>query len=244
MEKLQIVLFFTFPILIFFIFRAEISNAESSAIDYENKHDNPIIADASYVVYDKDLKNKTFYTYDGNPIIKIKNKAPNLRTKDYTHPLSTRNRRLDPEAPKPQPIYYTIEYYRAFKGRSGYRIYFLDKNDNEIKWYRYNKKLQAIQISNEGIYNKDDKLIDFYKLPRNHDLEPLKNFPLDLSIVQEKKQSMLSRINDIMRDYVTNPMLKFLNGFIYKKPKKSSVKKNIYYILTSRIISSVFTEFF
>lgn len=57
--------------------------------------------------------------------------------------------RLDPQAPKPQPATYSIDYWDAdyaSQGLPGYFIIFKDNHGNHIDSYRYNIDTQTIEV--------------------------------------------------------------------------------------------------
>lgn len=151
-------------------------------------HDNDEpIANASYAIYSgkppHPLVSKetacrvTFYTFDGNPIITV-NHPEQFH---FGYPKVAGRLRLDPSAPKPQPVTYEIQYASRFPtlaGSSKCIIYFYDKNGNLIEQYT---------CDTEGGF-----LVIYYCLGttpyiKNIDqLRGLTHFPLDLSRVSEK----------------------------------------------------------
>lgn len=111
---------------------ASYSSEQSSIIKY-----------ASYLVYHRQnkitggvpIKSKkvTFYTYLGDP----------LATYEHNHYFATMKNKLDPYAPKPQPLFFEIAYLKkpvkTFDRLqpAGYYIIFYDKNDNPILTARH-----------------------------------------------------------------------------------------------------------
>lgn len=124
----------------------------------------------------------TFYTCDGEEVEKIKNVRE-----------ATLFTRLDPNAPKPQPVTCKIRWWPAFtmpfggtKGVPGWFICFYDKNGNQIDSYQYD--IDAYEIN---VY-RDDMIIKFEydeSSPQSID----EDFPLDLSKIQEV---IIEEIND------------------------------------------------
>lgn len=177
-----------------FLYSNLIIAAAISAITPDN-HDNTIIPNASYFVYDGEessilngmlplnSKGVTFYTACGDPIQKIEH---HFRT-------SCMKEKLDPAAPKPQPTTYKIVYwsgcpvinlwpfFTATKGVPGYFIVFFDKNGNKIKSYRYNINKRKIRIMQEA---GNEFIIIKYPFSSIENLRKLNDFPLDLSIVK------------------------------------------------------------
>ncbi len=107
------------------------------------------IPDASYVIYEGGKvpsllsapKNVTFYTFDGNPIITVK------YPQAYICYLKINRLRLDPAAPKPQPVTYEIKPVSKMHGLFGSGksiIFFYDKHDNVIAKFECYKKSNTI----------------------------------------------------------------------------------------------------
>lgn len=112
-------------------------------------------------------RHATFYTATGDEIQKISRSQA-----DFFELKS----KLDPQAPKPQPVTYAIKYWPAIqlgfgltKGVPGYFIVFRDKHGNHIESYRYDTAAKKICVS----YSPK-------KLASITDLEDL-----DTSVVQE-----------------------------------------------------------
>ena len=151
------------------------------------KVDNTVIPNSSYMIYEGQYgiisgvpntsRNVTFYTCNGDPIA----------TEEHYFRFRLMSRKLDPAAPKPQPIKYEIKYWPAVscpdgmkKGVPGDFILFYDKNGNQIKSYRYDKTQNQITVFTETGSN-------VYQFNSSEDPKALTNFPLDLSVVSEAK---------------------------------------------------------
>jgi hypothetical protein len=100
------------------------------------------IPGASYAVFEGSKKsgNVTFYTFDGNPIITV---PAHLAYHVY---LKVNSLRLDPSAPKPQPVTYEIKpVSKIFKsGKS--TLFFYDKHNNVIAEFECYKKSNSFSI--------------------------------------------------------------------------------------------------
>ena len=160
------------------------------AISYPMEHiDKSIIPNSSYMIYEDEQtmtggvpassRQVTFYTPTGDPI----------KTIEHHFCFYAMNRKLDQSAPKPQPIAYQIKYWPAIslgwgmtKGVPGDFIAFYDKNGNEIKRYRYDKTNNQITVFSETENTRNTRTYDFKS---ESELRMLKEFPLDLSIVNQ-----------------------------------------------------------
>lgn len=109
-----------------------------------NTPDDSVVSNASYLVYQgatsipggvpTTSRIATFYTFDGRPIKSVEHK--------FCFPVM--DRKLDRNAPKPQPTEYEIKFWPAFqfplgirKGAPGNFILFYDKSGNIIDRLRY-----------------------------------------------------------------------------------------------------------
>ena len=183
--------------------------------------DKSVVKNASYCVSkkakDSNIVIYHYYTFNGNYLAKISYDRDVLGD-DYHIELSKIRKKLDKNAPKPQPTYYIIRYRRAFKGSSGYRIYFFDKHENLIKFYWYDKKENLIK---DVICKKN------YTFPLNR-LSFMKlypDFPLDLGIV---KGTFFSFITNYFKDYGTwNNEAEFLGKYDCKDDNVSIAKPSL-----------------
>jgi hypothetical protein len=150
------------------------------------------IPNASYAIYEggrtpsalSKSTNVTFYTFDGDPIITLDHLTACPGFPKVNRP------RLDPYAPKPQPVTYEIKYASKFPmlvGSSKSIISFYDKNDNVIKKYEYNNLRHEIVVYS-SLPTKDPHLAiaGTYYAKTANDLRKLADFPLDLSRITEK----------------------------------------------------------
>lgn len=152
------------------------------------------IPNASYAIYQDDkapvtLKNVTFYTFDGNPIITVQYR---LACRAYP---KNKSLRLDPAAPKPQPVTYEIKpaskMHQLFGSGKGI-IFFYDKHNNVIQQYECYKKGDYISITFPNPDVEPGRIGSLVELGGSN-FERLKAlirlwevFPLDLSRVTEK----------------------------------------------------------
>lgn len=135
--------------------------------------DQERILQASYLIYKEEynperdivylLNEVTFYTFNGDPILTIKDSSPN------------KERRLDPRAPLPQPISYDIKSLDMFAF-----VYFKDKHNNTIKRYLYRKDNDQIVVK----FKTGTKIYQFNDLLTAYD-RAKDDFPLDLSIIKK-----------------------------------------------------------
>lgn len=160
------------------------NNNDDSPSDAKNLLDDSVIVGASYNVYEGDngvvggisgrSQNVSFYTFDGELLQTIKH--------DFRFPVI--ERKLDKNAPKPQPMAFAVVHWNAIdlglgfkKGVPGYFIIFYDKNGNKIHSYRYDLALNTITVFN------NNNTTSYYKFEKE---QTLKDFPLDLSICSKQ----------------------------------------------------------
>lgn len=165
-------------------------------------HATPDIANASYAIFEGGKEpnnsifypnnrpplNVTFYTFDGNPIVTVNN--------PYRDGYPKRcHLRLDPSAPKPQPVTYEIKpvsKMHALFGSGKSIIFFYDKHNNVIlqhECYKKNKTLSFI-IRNHAV--ESGRIGEFTRITvPNFEFLKTNNviIPLDLSRVSEKPNS-------------------------------------------------------
>jgi len=154
------------------------------------KDEDKIISNASYCIFEgdnpKDIiggipgssKTVTFYTFNGDKIKTIEH--------NFHFPLM--RGKLDPKAPKPQPVSCMLRFWPAIeldfgmtKGVPGWFIIFYDKNGNRIESYRYYYDIQKNVIS---VMDKD------YLFDKSNPQLIAEDFPLDLSKIREVKINM------------------------------------------------------
>lgn len=161
--------------------------------------DDTIIPQASYLVYERDFgngpdslsKEVTFYTFDGNPIITME------------HHWTTRTellKKIDPSAPKPQPVSYEISKPRSvwdpFLVVMGVQppcfIIFYDQHDNVIAKFDCYKKRKTLSIIVRNPAVQPGRIGEFTRITvPNFEFLKTNNviIPLDLSRVSEKPNS-------------------------------------------------------
>lgn len=103
--------------------------------------DHSIIPNASYYIYDDGKKHVTFYTFDGDKI----------QTIEFNSKFESIINRLDPKAPKPQPVFYEIKQWKIMDNECVWCIVFYDKNGNTIASYRYDRKTHEIIIYTQNL---------------------------------------------------------------------------------------------
>jgi|GEM_PF-4957048 len=125
-----------------------------------------VIPRASYFVYEGNEGNKsyvimgvpsgskqvTFYTYDGEAIRTTGYQLGNFQAVE---------KRLDPMAPKPQPVAYSIKYWECligvgYKGVPGHFIVFHDKHGNQIQRFRFEKNKTDVAEFNSQLRHPMD----------------------------------------------------------------------------------------
>jgi len=167
--------------------------AEQNA--FSEQVESEVVKGASYAVCDGAFitgcmgtpcsgKFVSFFTYDGNLLVK-------KEIEGHSCCNTKRKFKLDPLAPKPQPVSYQIKYWPGIivrieglsrlwfgrnivKGVPGDFIIFCDKHGNRIKSYRFDKNTQQISIFEHGTKQQ-------YSL---RELKLLKDFSLDLSMLK------------------------------------------------------------
>ena len=158
---------------------------------------NPIldnIPNASYAIDENSKRpsimresgNITFYSFDGNPIITV------------DHPLAyhcywkVNTLRLDPAAPKPQPVTYAIKLISKKFWSKKCAIIFYDKHDNVIAEFECYQKSNSLSIIFKDPTKKPGVIGEFTKVTAPNwallkdIITSMKWFPLDLSRVTEK----------------------------------------------------------
>lgn len=140
--------------------------------------ENSIIPHASYLIYEKSDGSRivrgtqyvTFYTFDGEVIVTLQ------------HHGKCMSHKLDPQAPKPQPISGKIVYltsqekYGVIKQVGGYFIYFYDRNQNILGKFRFEKKIRSILVIS---HDQSIETIELDVALKSSD------FPLDLSLIND-----------------------------------------------------------
>jgi hypothetical protein len=115
------------------------------------------------------IPNASYYIYEGAPdiiagVIPCAHKYAHFYTatgdllQTVEHNLCAMKAKLDPNAPKPQPVKYAVKYWPAFslgvgkgtKGMPGEFIVFYDKHGNQIDSYRYDKEAQKVFLYEDG----------------------------------------------------------------------------------------------
>lgn len=155
------------------------------------------IPGASYAIFEggkapsplsRSQKNVTFYSFDGNPIITLAHPSAYR----FGYPKVNPGLRLDPSAPKPQPVTYEIKRSSKIFYSGKCTIIFYDKHNNalaEFECYKTNDTI-AIAFPNPGIQPGRIGAVITLSAPNFDGLRDMvatfKNFPLDLSRATEK----------------------------------------------------------
>ena len=152
------------------------------------------IANASYAIYEGGKrpgifsapKNVTFYTFDGDSIITVEHPQA------YICYLKINRLRLDPAAPKSQPVTYEIKSASKIFYSGKCTIIFYDKHNNVIAEFECYKKNDTIAIAFSRPDVEPGRIGSLVTLsaPNFEGLKAMieqwKSFPLDLSRVTEK----------------------------------------------------------
>ena len=119
-----------------------------------------------------------YYSFDGELLNEV-SQPVNLKDEE---------KRIDPNAPRPQPVRSSIRYWPAIslgtvgtKGVPGFYIDFYDKHDNCFKSFRYHSDTKMIIT----LVRKDYEMVSYeernYTIASDEEAQNLQYFPLDLS---------------------------------------------------------------
>ena len=141
--------------------------------------DFSVIPNASYFVRSEENPNIVkYYSFDGELLNEV-SQPVNLKDEE---------KRIDPNAPRPQPVRSSIRYWPAIslgtvgtKGVPGFYIDFYDKHDNCFKSFRYHSDTKMIIT----LVRKDYEMVSYeernYTIASDEEAQNLQYFPLDLS---------------------------------------------------------------
>lgn len=189
--------------------RKNLSELQKIYYDIQNRllnleYPNEYIPEASYYVngensldcYSETFGDLIFYSFDGK----------NLKNIKYFYSPLSGDKRLDPNAPKPQPSSFELKYNDCIfsylidfnfcghrfkhlpmrKGIPGWWIIFYDKNRNKIAHHRYDIEKNEIRVlsPSKKEYDHTYKIVCYAFDPQNPQSVD-KNFHLDLRIAKD-----------------------------------------------------------
>ncbi len=181
-----------------------ISTASQSAV----KPDDSIIPNASYMATGNGLP--MLHGGESSNVVRF-HTATGLLLKTisfdhnmYDNDLIELNYKLDPNAPKPQPVSCKIAYWPAItidlgfglgkgkKGCPGDMIYFFDIHGNCISWGRYQRgcRLSLIMPGKTSFYSESD--FDFSKVQESFSYQELRN---------DFKHQLFARQQSLIKEY-------------------------------------------